>query len=301
MKLTNINLPHHITVDAVVRQKLDYILGSTYDKEFTGFCHAEKREDGEYHISDIFFPRQDNAATTTECDSEDVIALMKEGFDISLGSGHAHSHVNMEVFASSTDKKDILERANDSGFNVSIIVNKKGKIFGHIADMELGVYIEDCDVFTTYPFTTEQMETYIMNSIKESDCIEDIRELAYMDEDDFMKEFFPLSKENQDFLQTVVKERFKNAYTPYSSNVAANKKKESNVKMEVVPLDTCGYGYDDHASWQSEMPEEAEDWFSTNELMIIEGAWYKGTASLTNEEFYLIEECKERFPNYSPY
>lgn len=90
MKVENISLKHHITVNPKTIQKFDYILNSKYNLEFTAFCHAEKRENGEYHIYDIFFPRQDNTATTTECDSEDIMALMKEGMDISRLAGHMH-------------------------------------------------------------------------------------------------------------------------------------------------------------------------------------------------------------------
>lgn len=90
MKVENISLSHSITVCAFALQKLRYVLDSKYNKEFTAFMHAEKRPNNEYYIYDVFFPRQDNTGVTTECDSDDIIELMKEGFDISEGNGHAH-------------------------------------------------------------------------------------------------------------------------------------------------------------------------------------------------------------------
>ena len=296
MKIENINLPHHITVEAKVYQKLEYILDSKYDKEFTGFCHAEKRENGEYHIYDIFFPRQDNAATTTECDSADVVALMAEGFDISRGAGHAHSHVDMQVFASSTDKDDIKERAQDSGFNAAIIVNKKGNIFGHIADMELGIYVEDCPVYFDYPFTDEEYEEKLLEEIKKTDDLKVIRKLANFSEYDYLQKFFPLSTEETEFLDEVIKTRFKNKYGGYQ-------KKSTTPKNNIVKK----IDYED--AWEKndgeyfvpgvkDVPINPEDWFTTEEMAILEGSFHKSMAAMTDEEFRLNEELKAFFPNH---
>ena len=53
----------------------------------------------------------------------------------------------MGVFASGTDKKDIIERSEHSNYNAALILNKKGEMFGHIVDLDLGLYLEDVDVY----------------------------------------------------------------------------------------------------------------------------------------------------------
>lgn len=209
MKIENIGLKHHITVDAKTLQKFEYILAQKYSLEFTAFCHAEKREEGEYHIYDIFFPRQDNAATTTECDSADIIALMKDGADISKLTGHIHSHVNMGVFASGTDDKDIVERAKDCGYNVALIMNKKGEIYGHIADTTIGIHVKDVDVFINYPFEEDEYEDSLMEQIKKAETLAEVQILARFSMHEYFEMYYPLSSEEEFELDTIIKERFK--------------------------------------------------------------------------------------------
>lgn len=307
MKIENINLPHHITVDAVVMQKLNYLLDSKYSLEFTGFCHSEKREDGEYHISDIFFPRQDNTSTTTECDSEDIIALMQEGLDISKTCGHAHSHVNMGVFASGTDKKDIIERAKDSGYNAAIIVNKKGHIFGHIADMDLGIYVEDCPVYITYPFTTKAYEEDLLKEIKKCDNLDDIKEIANYSMEDYMEEMFPLSTVDKEFLDLVMKNRFQfktnnfgkksQKKTTTSSTKPATfiaSDKLENVFDDIVPFEDVHSNYAEEHGY----PDDPKDFFSKSEWAIIERLPYISAAAMTDEEWRLQTEMDTLYPNY---
>lgn len=297
MKIENISLPHHITVDAVTIQKMNYLLDHKYSCEFTGFCHAEKRENGEYHISDIFFPRQDNASTTTECNSEDIIDLMKEGLDISKTTGHIHSHVDMGVFASTTDKKDIVERAKDAGFNAAVIMNKKGKIFGHIADMELGIYIEDCPVYVDYPFTQREYESKILEEIKNATTLDDVEKLLTFDNDDYMEMNFPLSQETKDFLEEVVKTRFQFVSYNYK-NSSKNKKKET----KIIPLSNDEYDDWNHLLTEEddEYAQEMADFFTPDELLKIPSLFDKSCAEMTESEWQLFNEVTTFYPYYSP-
>lgn len=214
MVIENIGNNHHITVDAFALQKFRYILKSKYNYEFTAFFHSEKRENDEYHLFDIFFPRQDNTGVTTECDSDDLIELMEEGADISMLSGHGHSHVDMAVFPSGTDSKDILERAKDGLYNAAIIVNKKEQIYGHIADMESKLYLKDVPVFIVYPFTEEEYKQGVVAIARSCETIEDIVKATKMTMAEYFDITYPLTEEQIAELEDVMTKKFKYKYTP---------------------------------------------------------------------------------------
>ena len=205
----------------------------------------------------------------------------------------------VEIILKTCDKDDIKERAKDSGFNVAIIVNKKGKIFGHIADMELGIYVEDCPVYFDYPFTDEEYEEKLLEEIKATDDLKTIRRLANFSEYDYLERYFPLSTEETDFLDEVIKTRFKNKYTG-----STNYSKKSTTSATITPYRPKEAVVDD--AWEegngsyamSNTPVDPEDWFSTEEMAILEGSFSKSIASMTDEEFRLNEELKNFFPNY---
>lgn len=88
MKIEGLGLEANITIKAKTLQIFEFVQ-SNYNNEFTAFCHSEK-DGNEYMITDIFFPKQENTQTTTECNSDDLIELMSEGFDITMGNGHIH-------------------------------------------------------------------------------------------------------------------------------------------------------------------------------------------------------------------
>ena len=320
MEIENIGLRHHITVDAKTYQRVTYLLDQKYDKEFTAFCHAEKRADGEYHIFDAFFPKQINTGTTTECDSIDVIELMKEGFDISKGAGHMHSHVNMGVFASGTDKNDILERAKDSGFNAAIIMNKKGEIFGHIADMDLGIYIKKCPVYIDYPFYDSEFEDNQIKKIHATTDLKLIAEIIKEDMYDYMEENYPLTKEETDFLDDVIKNRFKSAVTTQkkstSLNIIHNQPKGLNKEYDYYNDDDYDAAIDAYYnnSYNKEIalsleadleeredgyPVRAEDWFDEDEWKIIQESQFKSVMSLTELEHIILDEFETLYPGYA--
>lgn len=304
MEVEIVNLKHHITVDAFAFQKFQYIMQTKYDKEFTAFFHAEKRENGEYHLYDIFFPRQDNAATTTECDSEDLIDLMmKEGMDISKASGHAHSHVNMSVFASRTDKKDILERARESGWNAAIIVNKKGEIFGHIADLETGIYVTKVPVYIEYPFTTDEYESTLYDLVQNSKNLEDVKTILRITDADYFDMNYPMTPELIEELENVIKDKFKSKYqhTSYNGNKYGHNSnqykdpynKNGNLKPTVF-LDNknvTNKNIFEDSDLEEDVPEnQYADWFTDDEMDIIYNAMEKSIGSLTDKEYKLLTE-----------
>lgn len=291
MEVVNLGLPHHITVTAETIQKFTYILDAKYNLEFTAFCHAEKRPNGEYHIFDIFFPRQDNTGITTECDSEDVMDLITEGADISMLSGHIHSHVDMNVFTSGTDEKDIKERAAISGWNASLIMNKKGEIFGHIVDLETGIYVKKCPVTIIYPFTQEKYESDLIAKIKECDKLEDIKVLSRFSYDDYHNMHFPLTEEEVFDLEDTIKNKFKYKRTNYGkSTTKTTTGKKNNPPVIPIHESVVNKYLDDNVFEGNEIPNNPYDWFSADEMATIKAAKYKKYQELTDFEFKLIEE-----------
>lgn len=294
MEVVNLGLPHHITVTAETIQKFTYILDAKYNLEFTAFCHAEKRPNGEYHIFDIFFPRQDNTGITTECDSEDVMDLITEGADISMLSGHIHSHVDMPVFTSGTDEKDIKERAAISGWNASLIMNKKGEIFGHIVDLETGIYVKKCPVTIIYPFTAEKYEADLMAKIKECDKLEDVKTLARFSYENYHDMHFPLSESDVYDLEDTIKNKFKYKRGNYGKSTTTTTTKSTGKKNNppVIPIheSVVNKYLDDNVFEGNEVPSNPYDWFSMDEMQTIQDARLKSYHDMTEYEFKLIEE-----------
>ena len=204
---------YKITIDSEALKKFRYILNSKYALEFTALHHC-KREGNTFHIYDIFFPEQVNKAAYTEFDSEDIMALVKEGADITKLCGHSHSHVNFAVFASGTDDKEIKERALIGGFNASLIFNKKGDIFGHIADYTEGIYIQGVPVEIVYPFSKDDFDNFVLTSIKESEDIEEIRNLAKATITEYYNHYYPLEDSEIKELDSVIKNKFQITSTP---------------------------------------------------------------------------------------
>lgn len=121
------------------------------------------------------------------------------------------SHVNMQVSPSGTDEKEILKRAETSGYNVALIHNKKGKIFCHIVDYDSGLYLSELDVEYYFPFSNEEYEAEKLTSVKEAETIEEVEEIMNFSEWDYMEEFYGLEQEELEFLEEeVVVKRFTN-------------------------------------------------------------------------------------------
>lgn len=315
MKVKNIGLPHHITVSAEVLQKFGHILYSKYDLEFTAFCHAEKREGGEFHIYDIFFPEQVNSSALTECDGSDLVALMGDGADISKLTGHMHSHVNMATGPSGTDEREILERAEQCGYNVALILNKKGAIFGHIADYNAGVYLQDVPVKVIYP---ADFEAEMLDMLKSLDSLDKVQEFIDYGIDFHFEDHRPLSTEYQEFLdEVVIKKRFTRKFSQPSSTTTypitttnvttsqANSGIASAAESARTFMDN-GYGlYEDKDLFEQpieddfDYPEDPNDYFNEEEMDMILDAMKKSTPSLTDEEFKLLTEYDTIYGAYA--
>lgn len=305
MEIKNIGLRHNITVDAYALQKFNHVLNSKYNLEFTAFCHAEKRENSTYHIFDIFFPTQVNTATTTECDSENLIELMQDGADISMLAGHMHSHVNMAVFSSTTDEKDIIERAENAGFNAAIILNKKGEIFGHIADTELGIYVKKVPVTIIYPFPYSEFEEVMMREIRNQSSLDDMITMSRFTLGDYFDFHYPLSTEEAAKLDAIVKEKFSEPVKVYSGGKKNSGVQDSSVALQ-IPYDEdedIDAYWDKVNNWESEgnlgIPTNPYDYFTVEEMAIIRDAENKNHNALTDMEWKLLQEYEHLYTGNS--
>lgn len=137
----------------------------------------------------------------------------------------------MGVFASSTDVKDIKERAELSGFNAAIILNKKGEMYGHIADYDLGIYVKDVDIYIRYQYPEGEYESELLAAIKRATSLEDVHTLMKYSEWDYFEDNYPLSDSDKAQLDGYVATRFENVKT-YGAGYANSKypKKGTSVK-----------------------------------------------------------------------
>lgn len=204
---------YKVFIDADVLAKFNHILFGKYNKEFTAFTHCD-REDNKFYMKDIFFPEQSNTTVKTDVDSDAIVSIMAEGADLERLNGHLHSHVDMKVFASGTDEDEILERAYLSGFNVAVILNKKGDVFVHVADYTNNTYATDVPFEIVYPFTHEEFEAYQLSELKFAETLKDAREILKYDVWDYYYDIYGLSKEDEQVLDEIVKTRFKSLFTP---------------------------------------------------------------------------------------
>lgn len=98
------------------------------DFEISGLGKVITDEDGNYIVNKIYLLQQEGSAAETELDDSAVAKLLFESKD-DEGSMLFwwHSHVDMDVFWSSTDKETIYQLGN-TGMIISSVFNKKGEI-----------------------------------------------------------------------------------------------------------------------------------------------------------------------------
>jgi hypothetical protein len=207
MEIKNLELDYKISIDWTLYRVLRYMLTSKYDKEFTVITHADRDKDS-FRLYDYFIPNQVNTGTHTEFDDDDMIELLAEGLDMSKALGHMHSHVNMAVFASGTDFEEIVDRADLSGWNCSIVMNKRLEIFGHIVDTTRGIYIKNVPVSIDAPIDEEQMENSLMLDIKSCEDVDDVKALLKCDLLAYNLLCDPLSEKITDELDEAIETKF---------------------------------------------------------------------------------------------
>lgn len=99
------------------------------DVEISGLgkCVWDRQAEA-YHVTDVYLLEQTNTGTSTDIEAGAVAKLLYETREV---EGHLnfwwHSHVNMAVFWSGTDKATIKE-FGDQGFCLATVFNKKGEM-----------------------------------------------------------------------------------------------------------------------------------------------------------------------------
>lgn len=112
-----------------------YIPEAVYDKvmhwvksttiEVSGFGKVIRREDGDFEILDAYLIKQEGGSAHTDIDGTALAKLM---YTTREAPGELrwwwHSHVNMQVFWSGTDKETILE-LGANGWTTATVFNKR--------------------------------------------------------------------------------------------------------------------------------------------------------------------------------
>ena len=132
--------------DAILKMKL-------YTKEVNdevGWLGTVNKIGNNYYVSDVFLFEQDVHGTTTEITPEGLTTFAEEILQEEDGVEKwnnmklwGHSHVNMGVFASSQDDKQIKELKANTDFFIRVIMNKKDEIKIDIVDDD--VIVENAD------------------------------------------------------------------------------------------------------------------------------------------------------------
>lgn len=132
--------------DAILKMKL-------YTKEVNdevGWLGTVNKIGNNYYVSDVFLFEQDVHGTTTEITPEGLTTFAEEILQEEDGVEKwnnmklwGHSHVNMGVFASSQDDKQIKELKANTDFFIRVIMNKKDEIKIDIVDDD--VVVENAD------------------------------------------------------------------------------------------------------------------------------------------------------------
>lgn len=279
----------YILVDALSLLKFHFLLDLKYDKEFTVFMHATRNK-SEYYLFDFFIPNQVNTPVHTELDGEDLVQLMSEGADITKLRGHGHSHVEMGVTPSGTDVKEIHSRAELAGFNAAFIINKKYEMFGHIADMDAGIYYKDVDIFVKYPFADDEFESQILKGVKKLKSLDEIRTLMTMTEWEFYVQEYALEDAEKKELIEAIRLKFSSPVsTTYGSTYGKANQTEWQKNKEKLENK-----YNTGKSIELKLPK-TENLFEDDDYMYDESAFTDVDPSnkvLTDEEFfdYLCEK-----------
>lgn len=149
--------------------KMKYLI-KEFDNEVAWHGVAFRGEDetkDEYIIKDILVYPQKVTGASVEMDTEEYakwieINIEDERFcDIRM---QGHSHVNMQVFASSVDlthQEAILDQLSDKLFYIFMIWNKKGDRNVKIYDLAKNILFENTDIEIEIMYDGSSLESFI--------------------------------------------------------------------------------------------------------------------------------------------
>jgi len=141
-----------VTIQQITYDKIMHWINKT-DMEVSGFGHVAYDEDtATFNVLDAYLLKQEGGAAHTDIDAA---ALGKLMYDKRNCEGHLrfwwHSHVNMAVFWSGTDRKTI-EDMGKNGWCLATVFNKKYEMRSALAykyDSEFGDGLEFVDDIST--------------------------------------------------------------------------------------------------------------------------------------------------------
>lgn len=163
-----------------------------------------------YYIHKIFLPKQEVSSVTTDLDATAMAELEHEVFVLQQNeklpmnvnlNAWIHSHVNMDVMWSGTDKDTIKEMAhyntNREGLCVAVVINKKGDTRGAVcynsgrSTFAPSVFVDDVNVSYTYDLNmTENWEDKIKENVRLKSFSMGIASLGSKPDHDYTSEYW---------------------------------------------------------------------------------------------------------------
>lgn len=118
-----------------------------------GLCYRDENDPTVFKVTDIIVYPQKVTGTTINPDAIEYTKWLDDLSDDAFNHlrMHGHSHVNMEVFSSSTDeafRNDRLSQLGDDDFYVFQVFNKRGDIHSAIYDCQNNILYENNEVKT---------------------------------------------------------------------------------------------------------------------------------------------------------
>lgn len=133
------------------------------------------KQDNAYHITDILVYPQIATSATVESNDDSYPAWLDSLDDETFNTirMQGHSHVNMGVTPSSTDDtfyETLTQHIND--YYIFIILNKSGKLWINLYDLENQIVYDTSDIDITY-------EGYNFNTWAEDEIKSNVKEHSY--------------------------------------------------------------------------------------------------------------------------
>lgn len=157
----NMDLPKtKVVIPHLVHQKIMHWVQKASPQECSGFG-VTKVIGGNIYVTDVIMAKQSNGGATTDIEADAVAKAMYRMKDVDGELNFWwHSHANMEVFWSSTDKDTIAMFAN-GGMCVASVFNVGGKVKTAIAlTSPFNLFIDDVDTKVRYEIDREITEEW---------------------------------------------------------------------------------------------------------------------------------------------
>lgn len=147
-----------ISIPFKIYEQIDFFVQKS-DIECSGLGKVLITPEG-YKVTEITLLKQENTATHTEIDAQ---AVTKAMYDLRNSEGGIyfwwHSHVNMGVFWSGTDR-DTIEEIGQNGLCVAVVFNKKKEMRGAVwlkgSELSPDLYFDDVPTTIIHDGATEE-------------------------------------------------------------------------------------------------------------------------------------------------